>query len=86
MLLLLATSLSLQALMVEARSYHHKEYQLPAEWHLWKSQHRKSYVSEREELFRHAVWQSNKKFIDAHNRFNQTFGFTLAMNELGDLV
>lgn len=53
---------------------------------MWKSQHRKSYVSEREELFRHAVWQSNKKFIDAHNRFNQTFGFTLAMNELGDLV
>ena len=59
---------------------------LPPEWHLWKTQHGKGYSSDREELYRHTVWQSNKKFIETHNLFNHTFGYTLAMNEFGDLV
>lgn len=60
--------------------------QLSAEWHMWKAEHRKSYVTDREEVYRHVVWQSNSKFISAHNQFNLTFGYTLAMNEMGDLV
>lgn len=60
--------------------------QLSAEWHQWKADHGKGYVSEREELYRHVVWQSNKKLVDAHNQFNETFGYTLAMNGMGDLV
>ena len=60
--------------------------QLSAEWRLWKADHGKQYSSVREELYRHVIWQSHQKFIDAHNHFNQTFGFTLAMNEMGDLV
>ena len=59
---------------------------LSAEWHAWKSTHGKSYQSHREELSRHSVWQENKKFIDAHNAMNETLGYTLAMNEFGDLV
>lgn len=59
---------------------------LPAAWHHWKAEHGRGYESERDELYRHVIWQSNKKFIDSHNQFNQTFGYTLAMNELGDLV
>lgn len=66
--------------------YHSNHVRLPAEWHAWKSVHGKTYDSQREELTRHAVWQANKKFIEAHNEFNQTFGYTLAMNELGDMV
>ena len=61
-------------------------HQLSAEWHGWKLQHGKGYSSEREEVYRHVVWQSNKKFIEAHNLYNKTFGYTLAMNEMGDLV
>ena len=35
---------------------------------------------------RHTVWESNKKYIDGHNEHARTLGFTLAMNEFGDLV
>ena len=60
--------------------------QLSAEWRLWKDDYGKHYASVQEELYRHVIWQSHQKFIDSHNHFNQTFGFTLAMNEMGDLV
>ena len=56
------------------------------EWHLWKGQHQKSYTSELEELERHAIWSSNKKYIEEHNARSDLFGYTLAMNSLGDLV
>ena len=39
-----------------------------------------------EEIQRHAIWQSNMKYIDAHNEHADLFGFTLKMNEFGDLV
>jgi cathepsin L len=39
-----------------------------------------------EELQHHAVWQANKKFIDEHNQNADKFGYTLAMNEYGDMV
>ena len=48
-------------------------------------EHGKQYSNELEELHRHAIWQSNKKFIDEHNANADKFGFTLAMNEFGDM-
>ena len=36
---------------------------------------------------RHSVWESNKKYIDTHNDdAADQLGYTLAMNEFGDLV
>lgn len=58
----------------------------PPEWHLWKSQHGKVYQDEREELQRHIVWLANKKHIEEHNKFADEFGYTLKMNQFGDLV
>ena len=44
------------------------------------------YGTVQEELQRHAVWQANKKFIDEHNQNADKFGYTLAMNDFGDMV
>lgn len=38
------------------------------------------------ELERHIIWRTNQQYIDAHNKYNATFGYTLAMNGMGDLV
>lgn len=56
------------------------------EWSRWKLKHAKSYGSELEELERHLIWLSEKKYIDHHNANSHIFGFTLAMNHLGDMV
>lgn len=39
-----------------------------------------------DELERHIVWLSNRKYIEEHNRNSGTFGYTLAMNQFGDMV
>jgi len=62
------------------------QYEHVEEWGLWKSQHEKTYQSELEDLSRHLVWLSNKKFIDLHNANAHVFGYTLAMNHFGDMV
>lgn len=56
------------------------------DWGKWKLTHQRNYTSELEELERHLVWLSNKVYIDQHNANAHIFGFTLAMNHLGDLV
>ena len=56
------------------------------EWQMWKTQHGKSYGSVREELERHLVWLANREYINAHNQNSHIFGFTLAINHLGDIV
>ena len=61
-------------------------FQLSEEWQLWKTEHGKSYESQREELERHVIWQSNRKYIEAHNQNAHIMGFTLKMNHLGDMV
>ena len=61
-------------------------FQHPEEWQLWKAEHKKSYGSQRMELERHLVWLSNREYINAHNANSDLFGFTLAMNHLGDMV
>ena len=60
--------------------------QYPEEWQLWKSEHSKSYATDREEIDRHLVWLSNREYINAHNKNAHIFGFTLAMNHFGDIV
>ena len=62
------------------------QYQHPEEWQLWKTEHEKSYGSQREELERHIVWLANREYINAHNKNAHVLGFTLAMNHLGDIV
>jgi len=56
------------------------------EWTSWKDYHGKSYESEREELEKHIVWLSNKEYVDQHNANSHIFGFTLALNHMGDMV
>ena len=56
------------------------------EWIEWKNSHGKIYDSEKEELTRHATWVANKDFIDEHNNHSDLYGFTLKMNQFGDLV
>jgi len=60
-------------------------FDFPEEWEVWKQEHNKKYGSEEEELHRHITWQSNKKYIDGHNEHSDAFGFTLKMNEFGDM-
>ena len=61
-------------------------FQYVEEWNLWKDDHDKAYGSQLEELERHLVWLSNKKYIEQHNANSHLFGFTLAMNHFGDMV
>ena len=58
----------------------------PLEWHLWKSDHGKSYGNLKEELSKHLVWLGNKEYINQHNKYSHVFGYTLKMNHLGDMV
>ena len=62
------------------------EYEFVEEWRLWKTQHSKTYLSQPEELERHLVWLSNRKYIECHNNNADIFGYKLAMNNFGDLV
>ena len=62
------------------------KFEFREEWNLWKAQHGKSYNEGREELERHILWLSNRKFIEHHNINADIFGFTLAMNKFGDMV
>lgn len=57
------------------------------EWVAWKLEHTKVYYHTEEEMIRQRVWVSNKEYIDEHN-FNHAnkLGYTLAMNQFGDLV
>ena len=62
------------------------KFGMEREWQLWKTEHGKSYESQREELERHLVWLSNREYINAHNENKAKFGFTLSMNQFGDRV
>ena len=62
------------------------KYQHPEEWQLWKTEHGKSYESQREELERHLVWLSNREYINAHNKNAEEFGFIMSMNQFSDRV
>lgn len=54
------------------------------EWELWKRSHSKDYAKA-EELHRHAIWESNKLYVENHNANASLWGYTLGMNEYADL-
>ncbi|KAL1785005.1 Cathepsin L1 [Sigmodon hispidus] len=58
-----------------------------AQWHHWKSKHRRLYGTNEEE-WRRAVWEKNMKMIELHNGeySNGKHGFTLEMNAFGDMT
>ena len=56
------------------------------QWSAWKLTHRKSYMTLLEELERFVIWRANQAFIDYHNSYADKLGFTLRMNQFGDLV
>ena len=58
----------------------------PEEWQLWKTEHEKSYGSQREELERHLVWLTNREYINTHNENAHVTGFTLRLNQYADWV
>ena len=60
--------------------------QHPEEWQLWKTQHGKSYQSQREELDRHLTWLANREYINGHNKNTDEIGFSLRLNQFGDWV
>ena len=61
-------------------------YKQDFEWLQWKSQHEKSYEDDINELERYVTWQSNRAFIQAHNELQENFGYTVEMNQFGDMV
>jgi len=58
------------------------------EWETFKARHSKQYTDKSEENFRLKVFMENKQRIAKHNKraANGLHGFTLAMNEFGDLL
>ncbi|KAL5503219.1 hypothetical protein EMCRGX_G010136 [Ephydatia muelleri] len=62
------------------------ELVVEAEWKQWKLKHNKHYSTQDKEVLKHAVWSKNKKRIDDHNSHADEFGYTLAMNNFGDLT
>ena len=72
--------------LCSARKFQDVKVQFSPDWHLWKGQHGKVYEDVREELGKHLVWLSNQEYINQHNRYSDIFGYTLKMNQFGDLV
>lgn len=56
------------------------------EWETWKSLYNKKYTTQEEELRRQIIWKANKKYVEEHNAQKEKFGYTLEMNQFGDLV
>ncbi|XP_065883682.1 procathepsin L-like [Dysidea avara] len=56
-----------------------------ADWQEWKDLHGKTYECEHEELARYTVYVANKAYIEEHNKNADAHGYTLKMNEFGDL-
>lgn len=58
-----------------------------AQWHQWKSTHKRLYGANEEE-WRRAVWEKNMKMIEQHNgEYSEgKHGFTMKMNAFGDMT
>lgn len=57
-----------------------------SDWESWKQTHAKHYLTVEEETFRQSIWETNSQFIVRHNSDADRHGYTLGMNEFGDLV
>ena len=63
------------------------DFERGVEWTSWKGEHKKIYNSYDEEKKRYSIWLDNRKYIEEHNNKNASkLGFTLKMNQFGDLV
>ncbi len=49
-------------------------------------EHNKQYEDDVTEIHRYSVWKSNVAFIESHNKDADKHGFTVGMNEFGDLT
>lgn len=56
------------------------------EWNNWKQLYQKTYECEHEELARYTIWVANKAYIEEHNKNVDVHGYSLKMNEFGDMV
>ena len=70
----------------ESKSIPSISFQFPEQWQAWKTAYFKNYTSQVEELDRHLVWLSNKKYIESHNANSHIFGYTLELNKFADMV
>ena len=55
------------------------------EWEMWKMEHGKQYATEKEEMIRRTVFESNFNYINNHNANSKTLGYKLALNEYADI-
>ena len=60
-------------------------FQFQKEWDSWKAQYGKRYDDDMEELSRHAIWESNKLYVEEHNANADKWGYTLDTNEYADM-
>ena len=60
--------------------------ELSKEWEQWQTEHGKRYLDVREMVERHIVWASNREYIEQHNKNALLLGYSLRMNQFGDLV
>lgn len=84
---ILALVLALQIISINSTSITYKDVVFE-EWQAYKNKHGKNYNDKSEENFRMKVFMENKHFIAKHNQraANGMKGYTLAMNEYGDLL
>lgn len=71
-------------------SVHYEEMapvlEMREEWEQWQVAHGKKYLDVREMVESHSVWMANREYIEQHNTNAQLFGYSLRMNQFGDLV
>ena len=60
-------------------------FQFQKEWDSWKAQYGKRYDDDMEELSRHAIWESNKLYVEEHNANADKWGYILDTNEYADM-
>lgn len=61
-------------------------FKYDSKWLSWKQEHDKAYESDIHELEKYVTWVSNNAMIEAHNKLESDFGYTLGMNQFGDMV
>ena len=59
-------------------------FQFQEEWDNWKLRYGKVYDDD-EEASRHAIWESNKLYVEEHNANADKWGYTLDTNEYADM-
>jgi len=77
-----ASAILLACMVAGASAYSESDYQYL--FRAWKNEHAKQYPSADEETLRQAIFRANLDRVVSHNAGNA--GWTMAMNEFGDLT